>query len=115
MKTTLNQVNQTLLAEKFGVTKKTINRILWKAKDLKLKFLESPTDLKRSRSTQYGAIEEKVVAFVTMLRNRPKPLPVSFSMMWPPVALVQVISVILSFTFCALVPRICLLCSFGAV
>ncbi len=35
--------------------------------------------------------------------------------LWPPVALVQVISVILSFAFCALVPRICLLCSFGAV
>ncbi len=60
VKTTLNRVNQTLLAEKFGVAKKTINRILWKAKDLKLKFLESPTDLKRSCSAQYGAIEEKV-------------------------------------------------------
>ena len=74
------EVNQTQLADEFGVTKKTINRILWKAKDLKQKFLESPADLERSRPTRYGAIEEKVVAFVTLLRNRPKPLPVSFSM-----------------------------------
>ena len=40
---------------------------------------ESPADLKCNRSTQYGAIEERVVAFVTLLRTMPKPLPVSFS------------------------------------
>ena len=77
---TLNRVNQTQLAEECGVTKKTINRILWKAKDLKQKCIDSPADLKHSRPTQYGAIEERVVAFVTLLRNRSKPLPVSFSM-----------------------------------
>lgn len=77
-KKTLNRVNQTELAYyQFGVTKKTINRILWKAKALRQKFLGSPADLKCSRPIQYGAIEEKVVAFVTLLRNRPKPLPVS--------------------------------------
>lgn len=79
VKSTLNRVNQTHLAEQFGVTKKTINRVLWKAKDLKQKFLNSPADLKRSRPTHYGAIEEKVVAIVTLLCNRPKPLPISFS------------------------------------
>ncbi len=47
---------------------------------MKQKFLESPADLKRCHPTQYGKIEERVVAFVTMLRNRPKPLPASFSM-----------------------------------
>lgn len=31
MERILNRVNQTQLAEEFGVTKKTINRILWKA------------------------------------------------------------------------------------
>lgn len=77
---TLNRVNQTQLADEFCVTKKPINRILWKAKDLKQKFIESPADLKRIRPTQYSAIEEKVVAFVTLLRNRPKLLPMSFSM-----------------------------------
>ena len=56
MERTLNGVNQTQLAEEFGVTKITINRILWKAKDLKQKFLNSPADLKRNRPTQYGAI-----------------------------------------------------------
>ena len=76
---TLSRVNQTQLAKEFEVTKKTINRILWKAKDLKEKFLDSPADLKRSRPTKYGMIEERVVAFLTLLRNRPKPLPVSFS------------------------------------
>ncbi len=77
---TLTRLNQTELAAKFGVTKKTINRILWRAKDLKQKFLVSPADVKRCRPTQYGKIEERVVAFVAMLRNRPKPLPVSVSM-----------------------------------
>ena len=62
-----------------GSLKKNINRILWKAKDHKEKFLNSPADLKRNRPTQYGAIEERVVAFVTLLCNMPKPLPVSFS------------------------------------
>ena len=79
MERTLNRVNQTQLAEKLGVTKKNINRILWKAKDLKQKFLNSPADLKHNRSAQYGTIEERVVAFVTLLHNMPKPLPVSFS------------------------------------
>ena len=79
MERTLNRVNQTQLAEEFGVTKKTINRILWKAKDLKQKFLNSPADLKHNRPTQYCAIEERVVTFVTLLRNMPKPLPLSFS------------------------------------
>ena len=57
MERTLNRVNQTQPAEEFGVTKKTINRILWKAKDLKQKFLNSPANLKRNRPTQYGEIE----------------------------------------------------------
>ena len=56
-----------------------INRRLWKAKDLKHKFLNLPADLKCNRPTQYGAIGERVVAFVTLLCNMPKPLPVSFS------------------------------------
>ncbi len=75
---TLNRVHQTQLAEKCGVTKKTINRVLWKAKDLKQKFLYSPANLKRNRPIHYGAIEEKVVAFITLLRHRPKPIPISF-------------------------------------
>ena len=37
---TLNRVNQTQLAEEFGGTKKTIYRILWKAKDLKAEISE---------------------------------------------------------------------------
>ena len=78
MERTLKRVNLTQLAEEFGVTK-NINRILWKAKDLKQKFLNSPADLKCNRSTQYGTIEERVVAFVTLLRNMPKPLRVLFS------------------------------------
>ena len=79
MERTLNRVNQTQLAEEFGVTKKKINRILAKPKDLKQKFLNSPADLKHNCPTQYGVIEERVVAFVTLLRNMSKPLPVSFS------------------------------------
>ena len=79
MERILNRVNQTQLAEEFGIIKKTINSVLWKAKDLKQKFLNSPADLKRNHPTQYGAIEERVVAFVILLRNMPKPLPVSFS------------------------------------
>ncbi len=34
---------------------------------------------KRRRSIKFIAIEEKVVAFVSLLRNRTKPLPVSLS------------------------------------
>jgi len=67
---TLNRVNQTQLADNFDVILKIIKR---KAKDL---IPESPAYLnKHSHPTQYGTNEEKVVAFVTLLCNRPKPLP----------------------------------------
>ena len=56
---TLNRVNQTQLAEEFGVTKKTINRILWKAKELKQKLLDSPADLKRSRNSPHSIVRLK--------------------------------------------------------
>ena len=77
---TLSLVNQTELARQFNVSRQTINRILWSTKALKQKFLTSPADLKCNRSTKYGAIEEQVILFVTLLHNRPKPLPVSLSL-----------------------------------
>jgi len=45
-------------------------------KDLKLKLLESPADLKHGRPTQYGVIEEREFTFVTLFA---KPFPVSFA------------------------------------
>ncbi len=42
-------------------------------------MLNSSGKPKRKRSIKYSAIEENVVAFVSLLRNRTKPLPVTLS------------------------------------
>ena len=67
-----------MLAKQFNVTSKTINRVLWNAKKLK-EQLTASGDLRRNREIKYRAIEEKVVAFLSLLRNRRKPMPVSLS------------------------------------
>ena len=79
VESTLVRVNQTMLAKQFNVTKKTINRVLWSAKKLKQQLHTTSSDLRRNREIKYRAIEEKVVAFVCLLRNRHKPMPVSLS------------------------------------
>ena len=78
VESTLVRVNQTMLAKQFNVTSKTINRVLWNAKKLK-QHLTASGDLRRNREIKYRAIEEKVVAFLSLLRNRRKPMPVSLS------------------------------------
>ena len=76
---TLLRVNQTMLAKQFNVTAKTINRVLWNAKKLKQQFLTASGNLRRNRVIKYRAIEEKVVAFISLLRNSRKPKPVSLN------------------------------------
>ena len=77
VESTLVRVNQSMLAKQFNVTTRTINRVLWNAKKLKQQLLTASGDLRRNRKTKYSAIEEKVVAFVCLLRNIRKPMPVS--------------------------------------
>ena len=79
VESTLVRVNQTMLAKQYNVTVKTINRVLWSAKKLKQQLLTTSGDLRRNREIKYRAIEEKVVAFVSLLRNRRKPMPISLS------------------------------------
>ena len=68
-----------MFTKKFNVTSKTINWVLWNAKKLKQQFLTASGDLRRHREIKYRAIEEKVVAFISLPRNRRKPKPVSLS------------------------------------
>ena len=42
-------------------------------------LLTSTGELKCKHTVKYSIIEEKVVAFVILLRNRSKPLPISLS------------------------------------
>ena len=66
-----------MLAKQFNVTAETINQVLWNAKKLKQQFLTASGDLRRNHEMKFRAIEEKVVAFISLLRNRCKPKPVS--------------------------------------
>ena len=68
-----------MLAKQFNITAKTINLVLWNAKKLKQQFLTASGDLRRHREIKYRAIEEKVIAFISLPRNRCKPKPVSLS------------------------------------
>ena len=55
-----------------------MDRVLWNAKKLKHQLLTS-ADLRRNCEIKYKPIEEKVVSFISLLRNRRKPTPVSLS------------------------------------
>ena len=79
-KTTLSRVNQAELARMYNVSCKTINGILRQASIPKHQLFRLTGYYKRVRPTMYGFIEDKVVDFVNLLRNRPKPLPVCLSM-----------------------------------
>ena len=68
----LAYINQACLAKVYNVTSKTIKRTLWSAQKLKDRLLTSTGDV-------IYVIEEKVVDFVNLLRNRTKPLPVTLS------------------------------------
>lgn len=56
-----------------------MSRILWNAKKLKQQFLTASSDLQHNHEVKYRAVEEKVVAFISLLHNRCKPTPVSLS------------------------------------
>ena len=71
VESTLVRVNQTKLAKQFNVTAKTMNRVLWNAKKLKHQLLTSGY-LRRNCEIKYKPIEEKVVSFISLLRNRRK-------------------------------------------
>ena len=49
------------------------------AQKLKGRLLTSTCDVKRKRLVKYNVIDENVVAFVNLLRNRTNPLPVTLS------------------------------------
>ena len=68
-----------MLAEQFNVTAKTMNLVLWNAKKLKQQFLTASGDLRCNREIKSRAMEEKVEAFISLLRNTHKPKPVSLS------------------------------------
>ena len=68
----LAYINQARLAKVYNVTSKTIKRTLLSAQKLKDRLLTSTGDV-------IYVIEEKVVDFVNLLRNRTKPLPVTLS------------------------------------
>ena len=67
-----------MLAEQFNVTAKTMNRAMWNAKKLKHQLLTS-ADLRRNCEIKCKPIKEKVVSFISLLRNRRKPTPISLS------------------------------------
>ncbi len=75
----LTYVNQALLARTYNVTSKTIKRTLLSAEKVKHQMMSSLGQSKHKRSIKFIAIEEKIVAFVSLLRNRTKPLPVILS------------------------------------
>ena len=75
----LAYVNQAQLAKVHNVSSKTIKRTLLSAQKVKDHILSSSGDTKRKRSVKYSAIEQKVIAFVSLLHNRTKPLPVTLS------------------------------------
>ena len=81
VESTLLRVNETMLAIQFNVTAKTINRVLWNAKKLEHQFLTASGDFRGNREIKYRAIEEEEVAFISLLRNRRKPKPVSLNIL----------------------------------
>ena len=80
VESTLLRVNETMLAIQFNVTAKTINRVLWNAKKPEHQFLTASGDFRGNREIKYRAIEEEV-AFISLLRNRRKPKPVSLNIL----------------------------------